>query len=133
MTALDVREVLADPSQGGAYFVDARDTQARADAAGALAFAVARIELTDCRDKATALSAIARGLRFPDWFGANFDALADCLEDREWVGHGAVIVLRHTGAFRKAHAADWATLDDIFAEAAEYWQERHKPFFVFVE
>ena len=42
------------------------------------------------------------------------------------------LVLRHTAPYRKAHAADWETLTDIFGEAAEYWHDVHKPFWVFV-
>ncbi len=34
--------------------------------------------------------------------------------------------------YRKAHAQDWTTLEDIFAEAADYWRELRKPFWVFV-
>ena len=45
---------------------------------------------------------------------------------------GRVIALSHTGAYRKAHGVDWTTLEDIFAEASDYWRERHKPFWVFV-
>ena len=29
------------------------------------------------------------------------------------------------------HPTDWATLEDILAEACEFWQERHMPFWVF--
>jgi hypothetical protein len=43
-----------------------------------------------------------------------------------------VITLSHTAAFRKAHGPDWTTVEDIFAEASDYWRERHKPFWVFV-
>ena len=31
MMAIDVREVLADPAQGGAYFVDARESASLAE------------------------------------------------------------------------------------------------------
>ena len=41
-------------------------------------------------------------------------------------------VLAHAGPYRKAHAADWSTLEDILTEAADFWRERHKPFWVFV-
>jgi hypothetical protein len=37
----------------------------------------------------------------------------------------------HSAAYHKARA-DWETLMDIFSEAAEYWHDVHKPFWVFV-
>lgn len=36
-------------------------------------------------DKASALDALAVGARFPDWFGRNLDAAADCLADLSWL------------------------------------------------
>ena len=44
-----------------------------------------RIDLAGCTDKAELLARIARTLRFPDWFGHNWDALADCLCDLSWL------------------------------------------------
>jgi RNAse (barnase) inhibitor barstar len=83
--------------------------------------------------KSALLAALAKGLKLPEHFGDNWDALADCLEDGDWLGsHGKVIAIRHAAHYRKAHAADWETLSDILNEAAEYWRERHKPFWVFV-
>ena len=96
-----------------------------------LKFAVAN--LAHAKDRATLFAELDRALKLPEHFGNNWDALADCLEDSDWLGaHGIAIVLRHAAAYRKAHAADWETLSDILSEAAEYWQERHKPFWVFV-
>ena len=60
-------------------------------------------------------------------------ALADVLEDRDWLGkHGRVVVLSHADAYRKDHPTDFGTLEEILGEAAEFWQERHVPFWVFV-
>ena len=83
--------------------------------------------------KSALLGALAKGLKLPEHFGNNWDALADCLEDGDWLGsHGMVIAIRHAANYRKAHAADWETLSDILSEAVEYWRERHKPFWVFI-
>jgi RNAse (barnase) inhibitor barstar len=109
------------------------DTKPLASAASAANLAFRSVDLKNVGSKNDLMSALAKGLKLPDHFGANFDALADSLEDGHWAGGGNVIVLTHTTPFRKAHPSDWGTLDDILSEAALYWQERHKGFFVFVE
>jgi RNAse (barnase) inhibitor barstar len=109
------------------------DTHALAAAAAAAKLAFREVDLKGAASKAELMAALGKGLGLAEDFGENFDALADCIEDAEWAAGGTVVVLRHTAAYRKGHAADWSTLDDILSEAAEYWQERHKPFFVFVD
>lgn len=42
-----------------------------------------------------AYAVIARKLHFPEWFGKNLDALADCLAE---LRSGSVILFRNTGA-----------------------------------
>lgn len=91
------------------------------------------IDLHGVGGKSELMTALGKGLRLPPHFGNNWDALADCLEDSEWLGnHGIAVVLRHAAGYNKAYPADWKTLEETLSEAAEYWQERHKPFWVFV-
>ena len=86
-----------------------------------------------CKTKAGLLDEFSRVFSFPDHFGHNWDALADVLEDRDWLGkHGRVVVLAHAAAYRKDHPTDWGMLEEILGEASEFWQERHVPFWVFV-
>ena len=91
------------------------------------------VDLNGVGGKNELLTALAKGLKLPEHFGDNWDALADSLEDTDWLGnHGMVIVVRHAAAYRKAYRVDWETLEEILSEAADYWQERLKPFWVFV-
>ena len=104
---------------------------AAAAAAAKLRFVAA--DLKEVNSKAELLAALAKGLMLPKHFGNNWDALADSVEDPEWLGNsGSVIALNHSAGYRKAHGIDWTMLEDILAEAADYWRERHKPFWVFV-
>lgn len=47
--------------------------------------------------KAALLADLARSLRFPDWVGPNWDALADALRDLSWLPAGPHVVV-WTGA-----------------------------------
>src|SRR5690606_7438472 len=84
MSASALRGLLADASQNGTYFIDARDRGGLDDVARGLGFAAVAIDLSGCRDKDEAFERFAAALRFPDWFGRNWDALADCLDDLSW-------------------------------------------------
>ena len=93
----------------------------------------AQIDLGKAKDKATLFAEVDRALALPEHFGHNWDALADVLEDRDWLGRkGRVILLAHANAYRKDHPTDARMLEEILAEAAEFWNERHVPFWVFV-
>ena len=109
------------------------DAHALSAAAAAGKFQFFSADLAGTASKAELLAALAKGLELPAHFGENWDALADSVEDEAWLGkHGCVIALTHTAAYRKSHVVDWTTLEDILAEASDYWRERHKLFWVFV-
>jgi RNAse (barnase) inhibitor barstar len=91
------------------------------------------VDLAHARDRATLFRELDRCLALLPHFGHNFDALADVLEDRDWLGkRGIVIVHVHSAAYRREHPTEWSTLEDILSEAADFWRERHVPFWVFV-
>ena len=124
-----LRDLLADPAQAGAYFVDARDREALLAAAPALGFALAVVDFSGCTGKDDALARIAHALGFPDWFGGNWDALADCLFDLGWrAAPGHVLVLDHVEAWRADARTDFDTLLEILNEAAGLWALRRTPF-----
>jgi RNAse (barnase) inhibitor barstar len=60
------------------------------------------------------METLARGLALPDYFGANWDALADCLTDLEWVpAKGYVLVLRGLAGIARQSPKDYAMLLDV--------------------
>ncbi len=81
-----------------------------------------RIDLAGCKDKATLLARFASALQFPDWFGHNWDALADCLTDLSWLtAQHYRIELAQPQALRTAAPEVLDTALEILAEAAEFW------------
>jgi RNAse (barnase) inhibitor barstar len=112
-----LRERLQDPVRSGVYRVT------RSDAIDDVMSDAAQIDLKD----GNALHAISQALRFPDWFGGNWDALEDCLGDLSWrPGNGHVLVLRNWQALT---SDDLGVLIDVLRSSAEFWQGRGKPFF----
>lgn len=115
---------LGDPARSGVYWC-AGDEEIL-DAARGTAIDVARVDLRAVKDKAGLMASFAGGLAFPRWFGANWDALADCLGDLSWRRGSAHVVLVE-GASRLARG-DLAALREALADAAVGWAERGKPF-----
>jgi hypothetical protein len=129
MSEIDLGALLADALQGGAYFVDARDSAAIIEAGNALGFAVAPVDCSGVRDKAAALEAFARALRFPDWFGDNWDALADSLGDLSWwPADGYLLLLEHVDAWRTDDPESFDMVLDILNAAAADWAQARVPF-----
>ena len=90
------------------------------------------VHLAKAKDRTQLFAELDQALKLPEHFGHNWDALADVFEDRDWLGKsGRVIVLLGSAGYRSEHPTDWATLEDILAEAAEFWKERHVAFWVF--
>lgn len=69
-------------------------------------------------DKDELLATLGRALDFPDYYGGNWDALEECLNDLSWRDGPAWLVIRHADAIPGELLAP---LLDIFAEAAETW------------
>ena len=133
MTATELGALLADASQNGAYFVDVRDREGLEAIARELGFAVAAVDFAGCRDKGEVLERFAAALRFPDWFGHNWDALADCVGDLSWwPADGYLLLLDHAGAWRDAEPDDFATLLGILGDAALQWSVQRMPFWALV-
>jgi Barstar (barnase inhibitor) len=80
------------------------------------------------------LDVCARQLKLPSYFGANWDALADCVRDFNWLkGAGFVLHIAGHGNFAKAAPDDYQTALAVLTEAAVFWKEKGTPFVVLVD
>lgn len=74
--------------------------------------------------KAGLLAALAQALNFPDWFGHNWDALweslDDCLAQHHEAGQSLELVFDLSHA-RSLDEDDWQTLVEILDQAREVW------------
>jgi hypothetical protein len=114
-----LRERLHDASRSGVYRV--RGDAEILDALRGSKLALHAISLEG--DKKTLLARIAETLEFPQWFGANWDALEDLLKEK-----AGEHVLVFTGALPASE------LIDVLGSVADFWKGEGKPFFaVFVD
>jgi RNAse (barnase) inhibitor barstar len=85
-----------------------------------------RVVRVDCREWAssgTPHPGLARALEFPDYYGANLDALRDVLSDLEVPEDGGLaVVLEHLDAYVRAtdRGEAWAVLDTFEAASRHF-------------
>ena len=72
------------------------------------------IDLGGVTDRPGLMDRFADGLNLPDWFGRNWDALADVLRD---VPEGRRVVVRSWRAYAKARPEEWEIAFDVLQEA----------------
>ena len=106
------------------------DLQPLRDAAKQAGLTWFELNLAGIEHKREFLKVCAKGLRFPRWFGGNWDALAACLKD---LYADCVVYCRNSGQFAEAAPDDYATALEIFQDATTYWRERGSTFVALVD
>ena len=129
-----LQKLLAAPGFAGVYHLPHSDRKALKQATQALRFGWLQADLDGLRGIAAVLAKFGGDLRLPDWYGANYDALADCLTDLGW--NDAPGYVLHVAGADSLHAHDetaFATLNEVFAAVIDHWRETGIPFWVFYD
>ena len=122
---------LKDVKEAGVYLVTCEldDVRAATREAG---FALFDVELAEVHSKSEFLAAIAQQIEAPEWFGKNWDALADALSDLSWkTAPGYVLLLVHSNENFNLLGNDHDVARDIMQTTVDYWKAQGKPFWVF--
>lgn len=88
-------------------------------------FALFEADIAAAHGKGEVLAELARAIEAPDWFGHNWDALADALGDLSWRPAPGYVLLLH-GEYPGEQA-----LADILQATVEFWRKQGKPFWAF--
>jgi len=82
-------------------------------------------------DKQSFLKEFAVKMRFPDYFGYNWDAFDECITDLEWLNqNGFIIFYKNFNKFKINQPEDWKIATDVLLEAVEYWKQRNIPMLI---
>lgn len=126
--------VLHQAANNGVYHLPAAGREAMQDAVEAAEMVFRLVNLDDGEELDEVFAGLAEGLGLPEHFGANFDALYDCLTDLSWQDTSStVIVLTGCDALHAVNPEAWQTLIDVFRSAADYWRDEEVPFWVFID
>lgn len=127
-----LKSLLAENKLGGVFQLTLADTHAEIEKMAKTAkLAYFHIEGKKIEKKEQFLNHAAVAMHFPEHFGNNWDAFADCLEDLSWHDAKGYLVLydHYDGLASHAHG-QFDTLLEIFQSAVEYWREQGKPMLV---
>jgi hypothetical protein len=102
--------------------------QHQVEAAGWRAF---HLEGDHMGDKTTFLQASAAAMHFPAYFGANWDAFEESINDLAWApAPGYVILFDGVAQFANQAPDAWSTAYDILQGAVTQWQQHGVPLFI---
>ncbi|WP_328870004.1 barstar family protein [Streptomyces sp. NBC_00287] len=80
---------------------------------------LATLDLAGVTDKAGLMDRCLRDLGLPDYFGRNWDALADVLSDPGlWPEDTAVIVVRNWQPYADVRPDEWGIAREVFSGAS---------------
>lgn len=116
---------LASPDRAGPYRLRPKQGELLAEAAQTQGLRLFALDLGSAADKTAWLAALGEGLEFPEWYGANFDALYDCLTDGDWMPPQGCLL--HLSGFTALGEEGTDTLIAILQAAADEWREPGRP------
>lgn len=104
--------------------LDPRPLAPALEAAEAAGWATVRLDLDGVRSKAELMRRCGDALGVPEYFGANWDALADALRDLSWLpaAPGRLLAVTSWRGYAEARPADWETLREVLEEAVDFWR-----------
>ncbi len=86
---------------------------------------------TKINNKKQFLKEAAERLKFPDYFGANWDAFEDCLTDMSWhEADGFVILYDHFEIFATDSPDQFKMALEILRDSVDFWRDQTKPMLV---
>jgi len=128
----DWQELFASSRYSGVYPAGiVRSNSVIIKAALARGLEVSRVNVKNVNSKAGFLTTVAAGLEFPDYFGMNWDALADCLgQTCGKTAVGRVVIFMGFGRFAARCAGESRLAEKIFVRAAGSRKEENSRFYI---
>jgi len=124
---------LPDTNRSGLYTLPAEHFSTLSDSIPA-GFVFREVRLDTCTDAAAVLLRLGETLDFPEWYGANFDALNDCLTDPDWQpAPGHILAIGGLATLRHDDPEGFATLIEVLLAAAEERRHAGQPFWLLID
>lgn len=127
-------DFLPDGERAGLYYLPAERRENIGQHARRHGFHFLTADLSACRTTAETLSELGRAFAFPEWYGANFDALLDCLTDSDWLkAPGQILLILGFANLRQSVGEELSTLLEVLATAAEERKASAHPLWILID
>lgn len=127
-------DFLRDNSRCGIFHLTAEQRGGLAGQASAADLRLWEVDLAGCRTSAECLLALGKALSFPDCYGANFDALLDCLADTDWqTGPGDILLISGLDRLRRSDRKGLKTLLEVLSAAVDERRSADQPLWIFFD
>ena len=127
-------QLLGSPAAAGVFTVTPEIANDVFQGAAEIGFNVWRIDISPVRDSRELLSVLGSTLRFPDWYGHNWDALADCLTDLSWCeADGHILLIPGLAGLQQRDPSACQKLLGLLQEVSFLWREDGVAFWVLFE
>lgn len=124
---------LHDAGRDGVYRVDPDDPPTLIDDAARAGLPVARVDLSQCVDATSLLTAIGHAAALPEESAASWRALDHAMSaSGNIAANGHVMLLDHANALRDRAPEAYAEACEMLKTMAREWHQRGVPFFVFM-
>ena len=127
-------QLLSKSEQAGIYYLAATRRNMIENAARQLRFRHWHLEIVPGQMADAVLEQIGKVLHFPEWYGANFDALHDCLTDPECLpGTGHILTISGCSSLRSSDPEGFATLLEVFKAATDDLRQAGVPLWILLD
>ena len=127
-------QLLSKSEQAGIYYLAATRRTMIENAARQLRFRHWHLEIAPGQMAGAVLEQIGKVLHFPEWYGANFDALHDCLTDPECLpGTGHILTISGCNGLRSRDPEGFATLLEVFKAATDDLRQAGVPLWILLD
>jgi RNAse (barnase) inhibitor barstar len=126
--------LLNNSDLAGIYSLPPMRRDAIEKSARRLHFKQRHLEIAPGQMAGAVLEQLGKTLHFPAWYGANFDALHDCLTDPECLpGKGHILTISGSNNLRTSDPDGFAILLDVFTAAADERRATAAPLWVLLD
>ena len=113
---------LLDTEKAGVFYLPAGHAAVLRQQAESAHCVILSAVLGQAQDFQDALEKLGTAFEFPDWYGANFDALYDCLCDQECLAQAQLVLFIHDIRALGEESCD--VLIAVLQAAADEWREQ---------